>query len=158
VGTQAYTDPRLGQLAIQLLDLGYPAPRVLAELEASDPHLEWRQLGIIDRWGHTAVRIGGRNTAWAGHRTGDAWIVMGNALVGEGVVQAMASARQPCSCTKTKAMPSCICASMTHPEPTQELWRLFNKMYPLKPYYKERPDNPAIGRVSDWGKARGIAL
>lgn len=45
-----------------------------------------------------------------------------------------------------------------HPEPTQELGRLFNKMYPLKPYYKERPDNPAIGRVFDWAKARGIAL
>ena len=34
VGTQASTDPRLGPLAIKLLELGYPASRVMAELEA----------------------------------------------------------------------------------------------------------------------------
>ena len=73
VGTQAYTDPRLGILALQLLELGYPAGRVLSELEASDPHIEWRQLGIVDRWGHTAVRTGANNSEWAGHKTGDGW-------------------------------------------------------------------------------------
>src|SRR5690606_16141950 len=71
VATQAYTDPRLGQLAIQLLDLGYPAHRVLNDLEASDPYIEFRQLGIVDRWGHTAVRTGSNNSDWAGHFTGD---------------------------------------------------------------------------------------
>ncbi|HKK29268.1 MAG TPA: DUF1028 domain-containing protein, partial [Alphaproteobacteria bacterium] len=55
VATQAYTDPRLGPLACRLLELGYPAARVLKELQASDPYAGHRQLGIIDRWGHTAV-------------------------------------------------------------------------------------------------------
>ena len=66
VGTQAYTDPRLGPLGIRLLELGYPSQRVLAELEASDPYVEWRQIGVIDRWGHTAVRTGSENSEWAG--------------------------------------------------------------------------------------------
>ena len=37
-----------------------------------------------------------------------------------------------------------------------ELQRLFKKLYPLLPYYKERPENPTIGTVSDWAKARGL--
>ncbi|HKK31266.1 MAG TPA: DUF1028 domain-containing protein, partial [Alphaproteobacteria bacterium] len=43
-----------------------------------------------------------------------------------------------------------------NPDPTAELRRLFDKLYPLIPYYRERPDNPTIGRVGDWAKARGI--
>jgi uncharacterized Ntn-hydrolase superfamily protein len=92
VATQAYTDPRLGALALRLLDLGYPAARVLSEVEQSDPHIEWRQIGIVDRWGHAAVRTGQENAPWAGHESGDGWIVMGNALVGAEVVAAMADA------------------------------------------------------------------
>ena len=74
VATQAYTDPRLGGLGIQLLELGYPAPRVLAELRASDPYVEWRQTGVIDRWGHVAVHTGELNNQWTGHRTGGGYV------------------------------------------------------------------------------------
>jgi uncharacterized Ntn-hydrolase superfamily protein len=42
------------------------------------------------------------------------------------------------------------------PDPMAALWQVFNKMQPLMPYYKERPDHPEIGRVYDWAKARGI--
>lgn len=187
VGTQAYTDPRLGPLAIQLLDLGYPAHRVLAELEASDPYIEWRQIGVVDRWGHTAVRTGSRNNPWAGHITGDGWITMGNALVDEGVVKAMANAMETSvqDDIETRLMKSIDAGTAAggqpdgqraaailvyenegysivnlrvddHDEPMQELWRLFNKLHPLVPYYKERPDNPTIGRVVDWARERGI--
>lgn len=189
VGTQAYTDPRLGPLAIQLLDLGYPAHRVIAELEASDPYIEWRQVGIVDRWGHTAVRTGNRNNPWAGDVTGDGWIVMGNALVHEGVVKAMATAMQESVADdlETRLMKAIDAGTAAggqpdgqsaaavlvyenegyaiinlrvddHAEPMQELWRLFNKLHPLVPYYKERPDNPTIGRVVDWARERGIEL
>src|ERR671914_1136590 len=91
VATQASTDPRLGPLALKLLELGYPAQRVLDELAASDPHIEYRQLGIVDRWGHTAVRTGANNSAWRGEIIGDGWLVMGNAVL-DGVVEAMAEA------------------------------------------------------------------
>lgn len=186
--TQAYTDPRLGELALRLLELGYRAPRVMAELETSDPHIEWRQLGIVDRWGHTAVRTGRNNTAWAGHVTGNGWVTMGNA-VKDGVVAAMAEAMQASEAEdiETRLMRA-IDAGTTaggqpdgqrsaailvyendgvsivnlrvddHDTPMDELWRLFKRLHPLLPYYKERPDNPTIGRVVDWAKARGIAL
>jgi uncharacterized Ntn-hydrolase superfamily protein len=94
VATQSRTNPLLGPFAIQLMELGYPANRALAELEASDPHIEYRQLGIVDRWGGTAVRTGSRNADWNGHLTGDGWITMGNGIVGEGVVKAMAKAME----------------------------------------------------------------
>ena len=92
IATQASTDPRLGPLGIKLLELGYPSQRVIAELEQSDPFIENRQLGIIDRWGHTTVRTGSKNRDWAGHVTGAGWITMGNYLVGAHVVEAMADA------------------------------------------------------------------
>ncbi len=92
VGTQAYTDPRLGPLALKLLDLGYPAARVLSELQASDPYTGHRQIGVVDRWGHTAVSTGVDNSAWAGDRQGDGWIAMANAVVGAEVVDGMAAA------------------------------------------------------------------
>ena len=187
VGTQAYTDPRLGPLAIRLLEMGYPAARVMSELEASDPHVEWRQLGIVDRFGRTAVRTGSRNTAWAGHVTGDGWVVMGNAVVGEDVVGAMARAMEEfedkdietrlmnaiSAGTDAGGQPDGQRAAAIlvyenegytivnlrvddHDAPMRELWRLFDKLHPLVPYYRERPDNPAIGRVVDWKREHGI--
>ena len=189
VATQASTDPRLGPLAISLLDLGYPADRIMAELEASDPFVERRQLGIIDRWGHTAVRTGSLNNAWAGHETGDGWIVMGNALVGAEVVESMArvmydSAEAELEVrlmqaidagTKAGGQPDGQRSAAIvvyenegygiinlrvddHTDPMEALWRVFNKMHPLMPYYKERPDNPEIGRVYDWARERGLEL
>ena len=56
VATQASTDPRLGRLALSLLDQGYSAPKTLQELEASDPYIEHRQLGVVDRDGNSAAR------------------------------------------------------------------------------------------------------
>ncbi len=188
VGTQAYTDPRLGPLAIRLLELGYPAARVMAELEASDPHIEWRQLGIVDRYGRTAVRTGSGNTAWAGHKTGEGWVVMGNALINEGVVGSMAQAMEEfedkdieirlmnaiSAGTDAGGQPDGQRAAAIivyenegytiinlrvddHDEPMKELWRLFDTLHPLVPYYRERPDNPSVGRVVDWKRERGIS-
>ncbi len=94
VSTQAATDPRLGPFALRLMDLGYSASRVIAELEASDPHIERRQLGVVDRDGASAARTGSFNGPWAGHVTGPNFVAMGNALAGEQVVQAMARAFQ----------------------------------------------------------------
>lgn len=186
VATQANTDPRLGPLALKLLDIGFPAERVLRELTASDPYSGYRQIGIVDRWGHTAVATGENNSAWAGHLTGAGWIAMGNAIVGEAVVAAMGEALDADAPDLDTRLMRAIEAGAAaggqpdgqrsagllvyenagfaivnlrvdeHPDPTAELRRLFDKLYPLIPYYRERPDNPTLGRVRDWAKARGI--
>jgi len=76
---------------LRLLELGYSAMGALQQLEAGDPHIERRQLGLVDRNGNSAARTGAMNNPWAGHTTGRDHVAMGNGLVGEGVVQAMAT-------------------------------------------------------------------
>ena len=92
VTTQASTDPRLGDFALRLMVMGYSAPAALDELSRSDPHIERRQLGLVDADGRVAARTGDLNQSWAGHRIGDGYVALGNSLVGEQVVAAMAAA------------------------------------------------------------------
>lgn len=92
VTTQASTDPRLGLLALRLLDMGYSAPKALKELEASDPHIEYRQLAVVDRDGNAAARTGKENRDWAGHIVGKNYVAMGNHLLGKHTADAMAEA------------------------------------------------------------------
>jgi len=87
--TQASTNPRLGHLGLSLLRTGYPAPRVLEELAASDPFVERRQLGCVDVSGLAAGRTGAGNRPWAGHRAERNVVAAANAVVGAGVVEAM---------------------------------------------------------------------
>lgn len=187
VATQAFTDSRLGALAIRMLDLGHPAERVLHDIAQGDPHIAWRQIGIVDRHGQAAARTGERNSAWAGHRIGQGYVAMGNALVGEGVVGAMAAAMEQSADAdiESRLMRALDAGTRAggqpdgqrsagllvhenegyaimdlrvddHADPMHELWRLFDRLHPLLPYYRERPDNPAIGRVGDWARKHGI--
>ena len=92
ISTQSLTDPRLGPFALRLMETGYSAARALHELEASDPHIERRQLGLVDGDGNSAARTGALNHEWSGHITNRNYVAMGNGLAGEQVVQAMAKA------------------------------------------------------------------
>ena len=92
VSTQAFTDPRLGPFALRLLEMGYSCSAALKQIEASDPHIERRQLGLVDRDGNSAARTGSLNGPWAGHIAKQDYVAMGNVLAGEAVVQAMAAA------------------------------------------------------------------
>lgn len=88
----ARTDPALGPLGINLLKLGYSAQRVLDEIAASDPHIEMRQICVIDRDGNAAARTGARNTHWSGALVRRGLVAMGNNLVSERTVGAMGEA------------------------------------------------------------------
>ena len=89
--SQCFTNPYLGTLAINLLEMGYSAHKVLEEIIGSDTHIEYRQLGVMDRHGRTAAYTGKENPYWAGHITDTNYIAMGNRL-NEGVAEAMADA------------------------------------------------------------------
>ena len=91
ISTQASTDPSLGPFALRLMEQGYPAKGALQQLAANDPHIERRQLGLVDRNGNSAARTGAKNNPWAGHITERHHVAMGNGLAGEGVVQAMST-------------------------------------------------------------------
>jgi uncharacterized Ntn-hydrolase superfamily protein len=87
--TQAYTDPGLGHLAIQLLTLGYSPQKVITELGETDAHYQYRQIGIVDRAGRVAVHTGGACHPYSGAITGAGYVVMGNHLLTDEVVPAM---------------------------------------------------------------------
>ncbi|GBD16301.1 hypothetical protein HRbin26_01196 [bacterium HR26] len=89
VAIMAVADQRLGHTALKLLELGYKAPGVIEELVRADPYHEYRQLGVVDDDGFAAARTGAMNRPWCGHRVGDGYVVLGNAIVGEQVVDAM---------------------------------------------------------------------
>ena len=89
---QAIADPRLWLLCTRLIGLGYHAPKIVADLEASDPNASLRQIGVVDAWGHAAAMTGSENGAHAGHIIGEGWLVMGNGIVGPQVTEAMANA------------------------------------------------------------------
>ena len=87
--SQAASNPRLGHLGLALLRQGYPAPRVVEEIAASDAFVERRQLGCVDVTGLSAGRTGSANRAWAGHRAARDVVAAANAVVGAGVADAM---------------------------------------------------------------------
>jgi len=89
VSTQAYTDPGLGPLAIELLTLGHSPEKVMKELGESDAHFAWRQIGIVDRHGRVAVHSGKECKTHTNAITGEGYVVMGNYLLTDKVVPEM---------------------------------------------------------------------
>ena len=83
LSSQAAADPRLGRLAMGLLELGYSPAKVIDELRGHDPYFEYRQVGIVDRDGVAAVHTGADTRSWTGHITGHGYAAMGNTLDSE---------------------------------------------------------------------------
>ncbi len=89
VAIMAIADRRLGETALELLEMGYKAPGVIDGLTAADPQHEYRQLGVIDADGYAAARTGQHSRDWAGHHVTDNLIALGNVLKGEHVLDAI---------------------------------------------------------------------
>lgn len=89
VAIMAIADRRLGETALELLEMGYKAQGVIDGLVAADPQHEYRQLGVIDADGYAAARTGQNSRDWAGHHITDNLIALGNVLTGEHVLDAI---------------------------------------------------------------------
>jgi uncharacterized Ntn-hydrolase superfamily protein len=84
--TQNVTDPRLGPA---LLDaLGTPA-EALATVRAAAPHIEYRQLVVLDEHGHGAAWSGSGTLGVHGERVGQGCVAAGNLLACEDVLDAL---------------------------------------------------------------------
>jgi uncharacterized Ntn-hydrolase superfamily protein len=94
VVSQASTNPKLGHLGLSLLRLGHSAPRVVADIAASDQYVERRQLGALDVSGLGAARTGSENKPWAGHRVDKNVVVTTNLVASERVPSDMLAAFQ----------------------------------------------------------------
>ena len=89
---QAVANPLLLPMARQLMERGYSAEKIIAELQSADPYPQARQLAVVDIYGRAHAFTGANNPKWCGQVTGDGYAVIGNVLAGEVVVQAMAKA------------------------------------------------------------------
>lgn len=89
VSTQNITDPRLGPKGLDLMAQGLPADVALARLVAEAPHVEYRQLALVDSEGRTATFSGANTLGTHASAEGRQVVAAGNMLTGTGIPQEM---------------------------------------------------------------------
>lgn len=87
--TQAYTNQRFRARGLELLRVGLTPTQVIEQLGREDDDFAYRQVGIVDVHGRTAVWTGQECTGWAGAVEGPRYVVLGNFLTGPEVVAEM---------------------------------------------------------------------
>ncbi len=80
VASQNITDPRLGTEALDLMATGRTAAAALAEIRACSPHIEFRQLALVDSSGGTAFFSGARTLGRHHAVAGPGAVAAGNLL------------------------------------------------------------------------------
>jgi uncharacterized Ntn-hydrolase superfamily protein len=89
VSTQNVTDPALGPAGLNLLRQGLGAGAVLNLLLAGTPEPEWRQIGVVDRYGQIALHSGKEALPLAAVAQGNGCIALGNLLASPDVPSRM---------------------------------------------------------------------
>jgi uncharacterized Ntn-hydrolase superfamily protein len=92
VTTQNITDPRLGPQGLDLMALGADAEQTCAVLRQTAPHVEFRQLTVVDRHGRTACFSGKRVLGVHAMAQGRDVVSAGNLLANPNVPQAIVAA------------------------------------------------------------------
>lgn len=92
VSTQNITDPTLGSRGLDLMAAGRSAPEALTAIQAEAPHLDFRQLALIDAQGRTAHHSGARTLGTHNVCEGRDCVAAGNLLANPDVPVAMARA------------------------------------------------------------------
>ena len=90
IATQAYTNVLYGITGLKLLKMGFSPQTALESMLKEDSEREQRQVIIIDKDGRTAAFTGKNTIDWKGHLVGENYVVAGNMLVGNKVIEAMA--------------------------------------------------------------------
>jgi uncharacterized Ntn-hydrolase superfamily protein len=92
LSSQAFVNPILRRKGLDCLREGRSAKETLAALMTMDPQIEFRQLLVLDNKGAAAGFSGPRTRPWTGHLVGPGYIIGGNVLASERVLEAMAEA------------------------------------------------------------------
>lgn len=90
--TQNITNPDLGPLALDKLSQGLSVDETMQHLHLQEPHIEWRQLGILDSQGNSAMHSGAQSLGIHATAKGHNCLAMGNLLANDKVPQAMVDA------------------------------------------------------------------
>jgi len=89
IATQAYTNINYGIQGLRLLEQGLSPEEALKHLLSKDPEREKRQVGIIDIKNRKIVHTGKYCPYWNGHIVGENYIILGNLIRGEKVLNEM---------------------------------------------------------------------
>ncbi len=89
VATQAYTNPALGPIILELLSKGYSAEEALEKALKKDKEPEKRQLAIIDYKGNKAYHNGSLIPKNYGAYVGESCVCIGNLVVSTEIPKAM---------------------------------------------------------------------
>lgn len=92
VASQNITDPALGPLILDQLELGLGAAGALANVVTGRPHIDYRQLLVMDRAGATAIHSGRQVLGLWGEARAEDCAAGGNLLADELVPMAMVEA------------------------------------------------------------------
>jgi len=95
--SQNVTDPRLGPWMLDLLAKGNNAPTALDKIVAEAPHIEYRQLCLVDSTGRGAAYSGANTLGRHSTRIGTDCVAAGNLLASEDVPGAMVAAYEASS-------------------------------------------------------------
>ncbi len=87
--TQNITDPTLGPRLLDLMQAGASADQAMAEVVATAPHVDYRQLLCVDAQGRVATHSGGKTLGVWALAHGDGVVAGGNLLANRDVPQAM---------------------------------------------------------------------
>ena len=90
--TQNITNPDLGPKGLDLMEQGHSIEQVLELTRQSEPHIEWRQLGMINAEGETAVFSGQQTLGIYATAQGDNCVAQGNMLANPTIPQVMIAA------------------------------------------------------------------
>lgn len=89
VSTQNITDPRLGPKGLDLMASGLSAKAALARLITEAPHIEYRQLALVDNEGSTASYSGANTLGTHASASGQNVVAAGNMLTTTNIPQKM---------------------------------------------------------------------
>jgi uncharacterized Ntn-hydrolase superfamily protein len=92
VSTQSWVNPYLALTALAELEKGAGADAALQSALADDEARSFRQFGLVDAKGESAVHTGAECTPWAGQVLAPGVAIIGNMLTGPEVLDAMAEA------------------------------------------------------------------
>ena len=90
--TQNITDPTLGPRLLDVMGQGASAAAAMADVVASAPHIDYRQLMCVDAGGGTATHCGARILGVWGLAKGPGVVAGGNLLANPDVPRAMVDA------------------------------------------------------------------
>jgi uncharacterized Ntn-hydrolase superfamily protein len=94
VASQAFVNPYLGFLGLELLGKGMSSEETIAELVRRDPGIKDRQVAVVDANGDASAYSGDECVDWFGHSAGPGVAFAGNMLTGPETIDNMASSWQ----------------------------------------------------------------